>query len=212
MKKNTIHFLLMLSTLLVLNSCTNDSDVVLETETVLTCDTNDSSFKQLYEEMLQTDVTVAQESTYDFEVHGYTFEVASNKRICSIGYQSFASDPNVSYKIEIIDNTTNSQIYYGEHVFSQTDISYIQLATPVDIVANSTYTIKRTQELNIAAEGVIGNIIYKYDNLQYQDILPYTLGDLTVLTSGTDVYISDTTPYEDNQLNYLPVIDIVFSE
>jgi hypothetical protein len=157
---------------------------------------------------LISDSEVFEDTQLDAEVHGYTFQVSSNKQICSIGYQSFVPDPTIPYKIEIIDNSSDTQIYFGEHVFSQTDMSYVLLSTPINISSNSTYTIKRTQDLL----NVVGRAIEKHDNIQYYDILPHTYGYLTILSAGQQNYYNDSNfPYSESLIR-LPLIDIVFLE
>lgn len=185
----------------------NNSD----NELTLSCEIENSTFRQLYQDIM-LDSSVIEYTQLDAEVHGYTFEVSANKQICSIGYQSFAPDPTTPYKIEIIDNSDGTQIYYGEHIFSQTDMSYIQLSTPIDISDNSTYTIKRTQDIWTSIGEVVGRAIEKFDNIQSYDILPHTFGDLTILSAGQQGISNDTVfPYSESLIR-LPLIDIVFME
>jgi len=188
------------------NCSENDNS---DNELTQLCEIDNSTFNQLYQDIM-LDSSVFEDTQLDAEVHGYTFEVSTNKQICSIGYQSFVADPTTPYKIEIIDNSNGTQIYYGEHIFSQTEMSYIQLSTPIDILANSTYTIKRTQDASIGE--VVGRAIEKHDNIQYYDILPHAFGDLTILSAGQQGYSNDTIfPYSESLIR-LPLIDMVFME
>ena len=191
-------------------SCNNEDDS--EIELIQTCEIENSTFKQLYEDIMVSDTEVFEDTQLDAEVHEYTFQVSSNKQICSIGYQSFAPDSSTAYKIEIIDNSNNTQIYFGEHVFSQTDMSYVLLSTPIDISSNSTYTIKRTLDSWTTIDEVVGRAIEKHDNTQYYDILPHTYGDLTILSAGQQIFVNDNTVTYIESLIRLPLIDIVFLE
>ena len=192
-------------------SCSEDENTVETVDEIAkVCTIDNSSFKQLYDNILQTDPLANEINDLDIEVHGYTFEVSSDKQICSIGYQNYG--PNTPYKIEIIDNSNNTQVYYGEHIFSSTAISYVQLSTPVDIYSNSTYTIKRIQDVWSSIGEVSGKALQLNDNSQTYDFLPYTFGDLTIITGGVqDVVYNPGGLYQEETFRF-PLIDIVFLE
>ncbi|WP_395061694.1 hypothetical protein [Flavobacterium sp.] len=109
---------------------------------VAACSATNTIFNQLYNNVValpghQNAVT------FDTEIHEYTFTLSQNKTICSIGYQSLPAVAATPYLMEIIDNNTNTIIYSANHVFSSANTSYVSI-TPISIVANQSYTIRRT--------------------------------------------------------------------
>ena len=137
-----------LSALIVSTNCASPSPAP-------TCTTTNTVFQQLYAAAValpnHVDVT-----TYDTEIHEYTFTLSQNKTICSVGYQSLPATATLPYKIEIKDNVANAIIYTGNHVFSSANTSYVSI-TPTSIIANNSYTIRRT--LLASAAGGISNVI-----------------------------------------------------
>lgn len=134
--KNTI-FIFVFGILLI--GCANPNPAPAP---VPACSSTNTIFNQLYNNVVglpgyQNTVS------YDTEIHEYTFSFSQNKTICSIGYQSQPAIASVPYKMEIIDNSTNTVIYTGNHIFSSANTSYVSI-TPTSIIANQSYTIRRT--------------------------------------------------------------------
>ncbi|MBC5834890.1 hypothetical protein G6N05_10595 [Flavobacterium sp. F372] len=136
-------------------------------------------------------------TTMDLVTHSYTFEVSSNKTICSIGYKSLPTFNTTPYAMEIYDNTASTVLYSGSHTFSSTATSYVAI-TPIQVVVGHSYTIKRIQT-NWGSN--IGNTIGRLvRNLNF----PVTFGNLKITGSsfyGTGVPLNDWA---------IPYIDIVF--
>jgi len=163
----------------------------------VTCDTSNSEFRQIFNQLIQTNVD---EIYMDTEIHGYQFKVLTAKNICSIGYQSIPAMASTPYRIEIHNNTTNSVIYSGDHIFSSSATSYVSVGS-IPLVAGNTYTIKRIQTNwgnNIA------NTIGRTATSSSGDFsFPLSMGDLQITQAE----------FDDNQLNsVLPYIDIVFEQ
>lgn len=180
-------------------SCTDeDDDVILNT--TLQCDSSNTTFNQLYTNLVNTAPNL-DETTMDLETHSYTFEVTSNKTICSIGYQSLPTFNTTPYLMEIYDNTSSTALYSGSHTFSSTATSYVSI-TPIQVVVGHSYTIKRIQT---NWGGNITNTIGRLVRNPGVDLsFPITLGDLKI--TGSSFY--GTGGPADNWA--LPYIDIVF--
>lgn len=123
---------------LLLSSCSNGTNPV----PVPPCTTTNTTFNQLYANVV---VLPGHQNTntFDTEIHEYTFTLSQNKTVCSIGYQSQPATASVPYTMQIIDNNTNTPIYSGSHLFSSANTSYVSI-TPTALVANQSYTIRRT--------------------------------------------------------------------
>ena len=67
-------------------SCTDEDDESIVNNPPQ-CDSSNTTFNQLYNNLVATSPNQDQ-TTMDLETHSYTFEVLSNKTICSIGYHS----------------------------------------------------------------------------------------------------------------------------
>lgn len=172
---------------------------------VVTCDQNNTLFNQLYQSVLSNPSNV-ERVFMDREVHSYTFEVLSNKTICKVGYQSFPDISTIPYLIEIVDNTSNTIIYSGSHVFSSSATSYVSI-NPISIVVGRSYTIKRVQT-NWAPyiTNTIGRMVHN-QALSSNLVFPFIVGDLKI----TGSVLSDYNPINGAQNDMcLPYIDIVF--
>lgn len=121
------------------------------------CNTTNTPFQQHFIGTLATDPLYSDNVTMDLLTHEYTFKMNSNETICSVGYQGNAVlyANNIPYLIEIVDVSTNTVIYSGNHVFNDAAIEYVSI-TPTNIVANQDYTIRRTVTNYL---GNIGNTI-----------------------------------------------------
>lgn len=126
------------------------------------CTTTNSDFSQLFSQVSTTS-GYSEIISYDTEIHEYTFELFNPKTVCSIGYQSQPGIANTPYTIEIIDNTSSTTVYNGNHIFSSTATSYVQIS-PINLNTNTSYTIRRIQ-LNWQNQFVnlIGRLV-KYNN------------------------------------------------
>lgn len=148
------------------------------------CSSTNTIFNQLY-----TNVVALpghqNTNTFDTEIHEYTFQFSQNKTICSIGYQSQPAIAAVPYKMEIIDNNTNTIIYSGNHVFSSANTSYVSI-TPTPIIANQSYTIRRTMLLANAGNNfanIIGRVVNQPGALVS---FPQSFGIMTI--TGANFY------------------------
>jgi hypothetical protein len=142
---------------ILLMGCASPSPVPVP---VPPCSSTNTIFNQLY-----TNVTMLpghqNTTTFDTEIHEYTFQFSQNKTICSIGYQSQPAIASTPYLMEIIDNNTNTVIYSGNHIFSSANTSYVSI-TPTPIIANQSYTIRRTILLTNAGNNfanIIGRVV-----------------------------------------------------
>lgn len=146
-----------------------------------TCNTTLTDFDQLY----TTTVALPNHfdtNTFDTEVHEYTFTFSQSKTICSIGYQSQPAIATVPYTIEIKNNTTNTLVYSGNHVFSSANTSYVSI-TPFIIVAGQSYTIRRTM-LVVNAGNILANVIGRVvRNNGALITFPQTFGIMTITGS-----------------------------
>jgi hypothetical protein len=124
------------------------------------CSSTNTIFNQLYTNVVALP-GYQNTVTYDTEIHEYTFTFSQTKTICSIGYQSQPAIAAVPYKMEIIDNNTNTVIYTGNHVFSSANTSYVSIS-PTLIIANQSYTVRRTMLLTNAGNNfanIIGRVV-----------------------------------------------------
>lgn len=100
-----------------------------------------TSFQQL-----QTNLTAStggyKKSTNDYEEQSYDFEMATNGTIYSFGYASQPLVASKNYKIELL-NASGVVISTATTTFLTTG-SYYTLPTPVTILANTKYTLRRT--------------------------------------------------------------------
>lgn len=192
MKLKSFYLLLFVTTSLI--SCNDDEKT---TNNIQQCDSSNTVFNQLYNNLASTS-TNQDVVTMDLESHTYTFEVLSNKTICKIGYQSLPTFNTTPYVIEIYDNTSNSLIYSGSHVFSSASTSYVSI-NPLQVVTGHSYTIKRIQtNWNGNIENTIGRLVN--GNITF----PVIQGDLKV--TGSSFY-GTGGPTDDWGI---PYIDIVF--
>lgn len=163
-----------------LASCSNGTSPI----PVPPCNSTNTIFNQLY-----TNVVALpghqNNTTFDTEIHEYTFTFSQTKTICSIGYQSQPAIAATPYLMEIIDNTSNTVIYSGNHVFSSANTSYVSI-TPTLIVANQSYTIRRTILLSNAGNqfaNIIGRVVHQPGALVS---FPQSFGIMTI--TGANFY------------------------
>lgn len=165
---------------LTITSCSTGTSPV----PVPPCNSTNTIFNQLY-----TNVVALpghqNTNTFDTEIHEYTFTLSQTKTICSIGYQSQPAIAATPYLMEIVDNNTNTVIYSGNHVFSSANTSYVSI-TPTLIVANQSYTIRRTILL-INAGNQFANIIGRVVNQPGALVsFPQSFGIMTI--TGANFY------------------------
>ena len=184
--------------LLIVIGCTKEN----ENKTVISCDTTNTIFNQLYNNVLSTPPNV-EEVTMDSDLHAYTFEVTSPATICKIGYRSQPTFEAFPYLIEIYNNSTNSLAYSGNHTFSSSNTEYVSI-TPVVLTVGNSYTIKRIQNnLTNDLTILLGRVVGPQPDSGGQLNFPYTFGNLTITGSSFEANAGS-----DNYL--LPYIDIVF--
>lgn len=164
---------------LLLTSCNNDDN-----QNQSACNTASTEFNQLYTTTLASNSAYDDFTTMDLLTHEYNFEVSSNKTICSIGYQGNANlyAANIPYWIEIVDNSTSTIVYSGNHVFDSTQTEYVSI-TPVNLTAGTSYTIKRTVTNYL---GNIGNTIGRI--LRFNGPNPYPVSNATLTITASDFY------------------------
>lgn len=176
-----------------LSSCkkNNNTQVV---PTSCTTPTNTSDFQNIF--------GAGGTRTWDFEVHSYSFKVASNKTICKIGYES---DPNVGsspYTIRIKDGSTI--IYSAPHVFTVGATSYVTPTSTINLVPGTTYTIERVHT------HVPSHAEYSIGRVKPMSSFPATSGGMTI--TGVNFYCANAHtngPYPSSNI-YVPFIDIIF--
>ena len=134
LKKITALFLLGISIV----GCTSQqaSTVPLFTNT-------NTSFQQL-ENNLTAPTGGYNKTTNDYEEQSYDFEMSTNGTIYSFGYASQQLVANKNYKIELL-NASGTVISTATTTFLSTG-SYYTLPTPITILANTKYTLRRTQK------------------------------------------------------------------
>lgn len=170
-----------------------------EEQTEAQCDSSNSNFNQLYSSLANSsnfDDVISMDTDY----HTYSFEVLNNKTICKIGYQSLVTFNTTPYLIEIFDNTNNTIIYSGSHLFSFTSTSYVDI-DPIQVQTNHSYTIKRIQT---NWNGKISNTIGRL--LQGEINFPIVNGDLVI--TGSSFYRNESD--DAIAIPHMPYIDIVF--
>jgi hypothetical protein len=148
-----------------------------------TCNSVNTDFQQLYTATLASNTSFSNYTTMDLVTHEYTFIVNVNKQVCTIGYQGnailFAN--NIPYKIEIVDNSTSTIIYSGNHIFNSTTTDY-QSIPLTSLTAGTSYTIKRTVTNFL---GNVGNTIGRICRFApAPQPFPVTFGVLTITSSN----------------------------
>jgi hypothetical protein len=160
--------------IIFLFSCTDDDDMVA----VLTCDTTTSEFQDLYASLLANGYL--DRVFYDTEIHEYTFQLDVDAEVCAFGYESQHDSPNTPYTLEI-ENIDSGQVIYSEElVFSDQVTSYVAPGMTVNLMANTSYALRRIQ---LDWNGNIGNTIGRLatsDSISF----PLTSGNLTILESN----------------------------
>ena len=184
-------------TILSLSFILGCSDSNNETQQAAVCDSLNTEFQQLYNQLI---VTNTDEITMDLQIHAYTFEVTSQKNICSIGYQSIPAMATIPYRIEIYDNTTSTLLYAGDNVFSSSVTSYLSVGS-IPLVVGNSYTVKRIQTNwgnNIG--NTVGRVV---TNFSTNFTFPLTFGDFIITGAQFD---------GNNDDSLIPYIDIVFEQ
>lgn len=192
--KLIFNYLFLFITVSTLISCNDDITIANNTQQ---CDSTNTTFNKLYNTSVNTPNST-DKTSYDFKYHTYTFEVLKDNFICKIGYS--AASHKKPYLIEIFDNTTNTTVYSGSHIFSVATTSYVDIP-PVPIITGHSYTIIRFVE----GFGEVGR--YVSSSLKF----PIVYGDLKITKSSLYHRESDkreNTPADNFSL--IPYIDIVF--
>lgn len=182
------------------------------------CDHSSSSFQSIFQSMILNEHS--DEVFFDTEVHEYSFVLSEDKEVCEIGYQSQPELSSALYLIEIVDNTTGTIIYAGNHNFSSSETSFVTptstinspfaapLASTIDLQSGVTYTLRRSIFLN-NANGQFSNLIGRVAR-RGEMSFPYTDGIMTL----TSANFYQVTPSGGGSLmNYaVPYIDLIFKE
>lgn len=167
------------------------------------CNIVGTDFQQLYATTLASNALYTNYTTMDLVTHEYTFNVNTNKTVCTIGYQGNAAlfAGSVPYTIEIYNNTTSTLVYSGNHIFNSAATDY-QPITPTNLVAGDSYTVRRIASNYL---GNIGNTIGRILRFNTGPVpYPVTSGALTITSSN---FYGTGGPVP----NFgIPYIDIVF--
>jgi hypothetical protein len=194
LKKITALFLIILS---IIGCSKSDPEPVVVAPVVVSCDSSNTLFNQLYNQTDAASTIISNRQLYDLKIYEYTFNVNSSKTICSIGLSAPAN--NTSYTIEIFNKTSGVMSYTGVLVFN-TGITNYQTITPTQLVVGNEYIIRRKAS-------VLGDTITRGLGFGTSSIFPVTLNGLTI----TDSDIYDPLPSVRSFTNKsLPFIDIVF--
>ncbi len=105
------------------------------------CDTTNSKFKHLFDSLSLLPAYLV-DTTYDSEIHEYSFTVSSAQTLCKIGYQSQAGLTGTS-TMELRDSTTNTTVFSMPCTFSTTATSYVTVTSTPTLQPGKIYTIKR---------------------------------------------------------------------
>ena len=85
-----------------------------------TCSTTASDFNSLYTGLASNTAIYNDHTSVDLQVHSYTFNVSSQKTICSIGYKAQPELAARTYEIKITEVGSGAVLYDGFHIFSTT--------------------------------------------------------------------------------------------
>ena len=206
-------------------SCSPDPDPAIQLPAAVLFSNTNTNFQQLTAQ-LQTNAGGSFLTSYiDVELHSYTFEMATAGKIYSFGYQSQPAVSGKTYLIELVDNSTGSTIYSQSSVFTSNAISYITIPTPINIVANRSYTLKRTFRYTDATLGsgptFIAPYLYNFGDIIGSGLrkpsgtitFPINVGDMKI--TGTycnqryaPALTSASIPLLDT---FIPFIDFAFT-
>ncbi len=156
------------------------------------CDTENTPFAQAYNSL-----TAGEQFTMDTWTHEYTFSVSQPGVICSIGYKGETA--TLEYTIKILD-ANNTELYTGQHTFSDTDMEYISIPD-VALQANTNYTIRRSIQGYGPGSSGIGTLKWGQNNT-----LPVTQGVITIHQARFFGGGGNTDP----NFEMVPMIDFAF--
>ncbi len=207
LKKITAIFLLALSTL----NCSKADETIVSfagNSTPL-CPTTNTAFQQLYNPLNTVAMPESLSGYANSVIHEYTFKTSIASTICSIGYQS---QPNLSaqnYLIEIYDTTTSLVVATINTTFSSMTTSYASLVTPLILIANRDYKIKRYSPATVANPNGLGRCVSNPVSGGGNVVFPKSNGNLTITASN--FYTQNLNGIISAGVNSgLPYIDIVF--
>ncbi|TPD65332.1 hypothetical protein [Flavobacterium microcysteis] len=181
-------------------SCSNDDNQNQPAPS--SCNTANSEFNQLYAATLASNSSFTDVTTMDLQTHEYTFELSTNKTVCSIGYQGNANlySAGIPYLIEIVDNSTSLVVFSGSYTFDSAVMDYKSI-TPTNLTAGTSYTLRRTVTNYL---GNIGNTVGRL--LRFNGPSPYPVSNTLMTITASDFY-GTGGPVPDFGI---PYIDIVF--
>lgn len=167
------------------------------------CDTTNSKFKHLFDSLALLPPYLV-DTTYDSEIHEYSFTVSSAQTLCKIGYESQAglTGPTI---MELRDSTTNTTLFSMPCTFSTTTTSYVSVTSMPTLTPGKIYTIKR----------IIPNTSYSLFNQIIGRMLKSSTGSggITFPFSYNGLTIVGSKFYQNagyQQDFGIPYIDIVF--
>ena len=197
--KTSTKFLALTLFIAVLSACTS-------TPAVVTPAIVPTPFEGIYNSAVNTNFPDTPNAFNGADLQEYTFQMSVAGAITSFEYQSrlvLATDP---YEITVIDNVSNTIVYNGKCFFSNTSSSNFSVA-PIPLLANRSYTIRRTA-YPIGAAGVdhSGRGVYTSTTLANMPfVYPVNVGIMQVtstrmvysLVSGLVTKTNEGIPYID---------------
>lgn len=179
-------------TVVLFVSCDNDSDPsnnVCDSTYVTNAITAAFSAANNYDDV----------ETMDLDTHEYSMRINANGEICSIGYQNPAVFAG-SYTMEVINETQNLS-YTGTHSFSQANLDYQTITTPVPVNSGDIIRVRRTIiQATVNVSETIGRILRKSDFSPVP--FPVVQGNVEFLNSN---FVGNGGPVADFGMPYIPV-------
>ena len=182
-----------------------DSPLVVLPVASAPCVTTNTAFQQLYNPLNTTAFPESQAGYASYITHEYTFNSATAATICSVGYQSQPTLETLNYQIEIFDTVSNAVVSTLTATFSATATSYRALSTPLLLVANRSYKIRRISPATSASPNGAGRCVSNTISGSGNVSFPKTSGNLTI--TGSNFYSNGVSGGANSGLAY---IDIVF--
>ena len=189
---------------ITLASCSSDADPVpapIVPAASATCVTTNTPFQQLYNPLVNA-THPEYFSQLNYITHEYTFQMTVAGTICSFGYQSQANLASDNYTIELFDTVTNTVVGTVTSTFSATATSYVSV-TPIAIVANRSYKLRRISPATPASANGLGRIV---SNGVANTFFPATLGNIKIITGD---FYSNSVSLGPNVA--IPYIDFAFT-
>jgi hypothetical protein len=174
---------------------------ILPTAASLSCSTTNTPFQQLYSPLINA-THPEYFSQLNYITHEYTFQMTVAGSICSFGYQSQANLASNNYTIELYDTVSNTVVGSVTSTFSATTTSYVSV-TPIAIVANRSYKLRRIAPATQAQANGLGRIV---SNNVATTFFPATFGNMKIITGD---FYSNSVSLGPNV--GIPYIDFAFT-